>query len=496
MPTPNTTTRAEAVQQVVSAMTGPLSFKEFAEQVLALAPTTAKNRTGAVRNTLPYRPTDAGILLLDDGATVVPTRLVMAGVRFRVYVSTAEAEAGWLKISKELIEIWWPRRAFESVEYLIQCRLLDEEGGELPVEPVTRHFSKVYNLDNTIYEIQVIGFDLPAWFLRHKIQAGDSILFTIVDWEQPCFRLEHEPAEQRQNVARRRRNAELAQALFDQLESSRKRHHDPKLVILAGHLRLTEPTGYPGDPIDRMMVIDGRLDRNYAGLNYQDPDSIFPMLVEDAIWPGEPPLEDDLPDESDAPELSPTQESQVYTIKAVLKHRKGLWRTVEILGGQTLYDLNVLLISLFNHDYDHLSGYWLRVRRGTTKQFREVDLGTVNPFDFDEGEANDIVIASLSLQVGDTLKWVHDFGDWIEHLLTVEAISDPEADMNPADYPRKVAQNQPKLRYCGVCKAEGRKTPATWICMECSDEEDRDVLVCEDCLEKHHLEHDADEIVY
>ena len=74
-------------------------------------------------------------------------------------------------------------------------------------------------------------------------------------------------------------------------------------------------------------------------------------------------------------------------------------------------------------------------------------MGTVNPFDFDEGEANDIVIASLSLQVGDTLKWVHDFGDWIEHLLTVEAISDPDADMNPADYPRKVAQNQPKLRY-------------------------------------------------
>jgi len=40
------------------------------------------------------------------------------------------------------------------------------------------------------------------------------------------------------------------------------------------------------------------------------------------------------------------------------------------------------------------------------------------------------------------------------------------------------------------------KEIATWICIECLNEGQSKVLVCEDCLDKHHLEHYADEIVY
>lgn len=495
MPSPNTKTRDEAVKQVVSTMTGPLPFEDFAEQVLVLAPTTAKNRIRAVRNTLDYRTVNAGLLLVDNGATVVPVRLAMVGVRFRVYVSTAEVEAGWLRISREMAEIWWPVEGYYAVN-LTQCRLFDEENRDLPVKPVARRFSRVSPLDGSTYEIEVAGFDLTDWFSRHNIQPGDSVIFTMIDWGQPCYRLEHEPAAQRQNEARLHRNAELTQVLFDELENSRKRSYESRSSILAAHLRLTDPGGYPGDPIDRMLAIDGRMERTYSGLDYQDPDSIFSMLVADSIWPGEPPLEDDLPDESDAPKLTTAQMNQVYTIKAELKGRKGLWRAVEILGDQTLYDLNDLLVNLFEHDWDHLSGYWLRIRRGTSNRFREVSLGSVNPFASDEGEANDIVIASLGLQVGDTLKWVHDFGDWIEHLLTVEAISEPVGDVDSGEYPRKIAQNQPKLRYCEVCKAEGRKTPAVWICIECSNREQREILICDDCLDKHHRGHYEEKILY
>jgi hypothetical protein len=45
-----------------------------------------------------------------------------------------------------------------------------------------------------------------------------------------------------------------------------------------------------------------------------------------------------------------------------------------------------------------------------------------------------------------------------------------------------VAQNRPRYRYCRICRAEGRKTRATWICLECSNVGQRGVLVCEACL--------------
>jgi hypothetical protein len=46
------------------------------------------------------------------------------------------------------------------------------------------------------------------------------------------------------------------------------------------------------------------------------------------------------------------------------------------------------------------------------------------------------------------------------------------------------------------CKAEGRERRATWICLECSGEQGRDVLICEDCLYKEHEDHYAEEILY
>ena len=39
----------------------------------------------------------------------------------------------------------------------------------------------------------------------------------------------------------------------------------------------------------------------------------------------------------------------------------------------------------------------------------------------------------LGLAPGDELKYVYDFGDWIEHKITLEAITEPQADVK---YPR------------------------------------------------------------
>jgi hypothetical protein len=142
----------------------------------------------------------------------------------------------------------------------------------------------------------------------------------------------------------------------------------------------------------------------------------------------------------------------------------------------------------FDHDWsDHLSEFSLYMggRR------RPAGLGHIEPWG--GGEGRHPLISHLGLEVKDRLKYVYDFGDWIEHQLTLEAIDEPEAD---AEYPRQVGQNRPRYRYCEACKEKGRKTVATWICLECSNEQQRSVLVCEECLDAHHEDHYADELTY
>ena len=67
-------------------------------------------------------------------------------------------------------------------------------------------------------------------------------------------------------------------------------------------------------------------------------------------------------------------------------------------------------------------------------------------------------------------------GDWIEHRITLEAIVDPQAEV---EYPRLTEQNKPRYRYCRHCKARGEKSIATWFCIECANNEQTGVFVCE-----------------
>ena len=151
-----------------------------------------------------------------------------------------------------------------------------------------------------------------------------------------------------------------------------------------------------------------------------------------------------------------------------------------------------MLRETFQHDQsDHLGGFWKRVRRGAGRRFREIELGDIDPLG--EGSGADQHLAGLGLTPGDELKYVYDFGDWIEHRLILEEIAEPEARVR---YPRIVAQNKPRYQYCQTCQEKGRKTVATWMCVECSNAPAQQVLVCEQCLTDEHEEHYADEVVY
>ncbi|MGD2156073.1 MAG: hypothetical protein PVG14_03050 [Anaerolineales bacterium] len=186
-----------------------------------------------------------------------------------------------------------------------------------------------------------------------------------------------------------------------------------------------------------------------------------------------------------------TQAKQVYRFKASLWHRKSLWRRIETQGRQTLSDFDVRIRTAFKHDHwDHLSGFWKLVRRGQSRRFREVGLGSIYPTG--EGQAADIQITSLSLTPGDALKNVYDFGDWIQHRLELEAVGSPEENTS---YPRIIGQDKPRYRNYPVCKGKVRKTVATWVCYPCSNKEQKNILLCETCAQAHDEDHGLKEIL-
>jgi len=176
----------------------------------------------------------------------------------------------------------------------------------------------------------------------------------------------------------------------------------------------------------------------------------------------------------------------VYRVKVALKHRRRLWRRIDVTSSQRLGDLDRIIREAFKHDVrDHLSEFF----RGSV--WGPGGLGEIYPGGGGSGAGKRI--DSLGLSEGDKLEYVYDFGDDIQHVITLEKIMGLE---DAAKYPCIVSQNRPKYRYCEACEKLGRRTIATWICVECSNEAQREVSVCEDCLTKEHEDHYAEEMLY
>jgi hypothetical protein len=330
------------------------------------------------------------------------------------------------------------------------------------------------------HTIEAPAFELSEWFREVRLRYGDSILVTVEDWENDWLRLEHEPASRRRYEEIDRKNRELAALLFSRLEAAPNASMGGVEAIAWAYAHMSDPRGYPGDHWVDVLSRDKRMNWDGFQIRYAEDRTPLQIIMGGAEWK---------PTEA---RFTPVQGQQVYRFKASLTYRPNLWRRIEIRGMQTLADFDDILRGAFNHDRaDHLGGFWKRARRGTGRKFREVHLGDVDPFG--EGEGASLRVAGLELSPGDELKYVYDFGDWIQHTITLEEIVAPEKD---ARYPRVAAQNKPQYSYCEHCEAEGRQTVATWVCSECSARQERAVLVCKDCLRAHHPDHYADEILY
>ena len=468
----NNPTLKQVVEQVLAEVDGPITVKDLAERVYAIYPTKAKTAMSSFRNCLHYDEQGVNLVYLNRD-TILPMRIAMQGVRFRIPIdrhAEKENEIPFLFFNYFIDRYGKPKN----------IRFVDTTGN-----PIAFKIKSVKNIwePNSLWRRDFVDvFEFTDLFNKTKPQRGDSLLVTVRDWESHEFLMEHEPKRKRRTQEIQGFNKEFDDILFNMLEESRDGDIFLHQVIPDVFARLSDPQGYPGDNWREIVESDKRVMSDGTILRYPEDFSPFEHLM--------------LPEDEQLPWVKDTyskkQANDVYRFKVSLGFKSPVWRVIEIKAGQTFADLDVAIRNAFGHDrYDHLGGFWKLIPRGKSqKKFREIEIGDINPLE--EGTAADLHIGGMDLKPGDLMKYVYDFGDWVEHEIRLEQITTAEAGKS---YPAMVERNKPKYQYCIICKAEGKETVATLICLECTTEK-KLVVLCEDCADKKHEEHYLEEIIY
>jgi hypothetical protein len=467
----------EIIASILQAAVGPLPIRDVADELLAVHPSQAKNPLSAARTHI--RQANGWQLVFLDKETILPLRLAFQNVRFRLPLDREIVNTGLLDIGNTLPSYLPLRFPLEQVRFV-----------DTDFQPIPAQYKEVTQKRKSLlgeYDYTTQYVHLGNWFRTQKMYAKDHLLFTIVNWQEGILQLEREAYGQIDQSLLAKRNQLLADTFYTLLEDQRDEDMRAYEAVPTVYALLPDKSGYP--PYHWMLVLqeDERMTYDSWRIHYSDS-GFSPMERLAQKFGGETR-------ETPAPIFTKAQRKQVYRFRASLKYRPNIWREIEVQGEQTLANLDWELRSSFHHDMgDHMGGFWKLVARGAAKQkrprYREVDLGSVNPLG--EGDAADIEIAGLELEVGDALKYVYDFGDWIEHRLTLESITAPEEGIK---YPRETARNQPEHIYCGDCQRKGKQQVAKWFCETCSESPQELVAVCGKCARKHD-DHYLDEIVY
>jgi hypothetical protein len=469
-------TMSHAIKMVIDQLDGPISEEEMARRVFEIFPTTAKTARSSLKNNIRYDH-DGQTLIRISKDKIIPMRLFMPGVRFRIPVNARLAHACILTL--DMFDPFYFRDRLGKTSLTFE----DEKGEILSVSMKSIMVSAPRELAHFLGSHKGEGYDLQDWAEKHKIQKGDSILVTIKNWDRNIFAVEHEPAGKRRRLDIEAANHEFADNLFNLLEGM---YVDKPLafqIIPKVYASLSNPYGYPGDPWMEVIEMDGRMNCDGFMITYAEDLSLFERMTVRESGKNLPYIHD---------KYTREQANQVYRFRAESGDSKGIWREVEIKGSQRLVDLDRILRMAFQWDTsDHLGGFWKLIPRGTSKRVREIEIGDVNPLG--GGSAADLHVGGLDFKPGDRLKYVYDFGDWFEHFLTLKEIS---TAVEGVKYPRIASQNKPRYKYCQACTDDGKKTIATIICLDCSNRKKEDVLVCKDCYRRQHQNHDYEVIVY
>jgi hypothetical protein len=480
MAKPKSPTRAEAIRQTLAHAEEPVSFDELLRSASAIFPMDAGQLTAALEN-LHYNDYVTRRLLQQtaDGRFGWLPHLVR-GARVRHTLTAGELKQQQLRFEPELCVALFPERVYHEEVDTSECVL---PGG--------------IRVGLQIEQVGQLGW-LPAWGTRaekafwewlksQRAQSGDTIVFEIERGEASRCAVTFEPKRALDAERIRERSQLVAETILPFLKPKQNGMHSAdiaaRLLALGMYHDPLAPealeTILEHDPRFRSdratWQVATRADRQYQALGLEERDIL------DIFESRRRPPRRKRPSKKELAQ-------RVYCFLASFRHNKALWRRIEIGGEQELWEFDEMMRTAFGHDTsDHLSEFYL----GTDIKARRRGLGAHNPFE--GGDGDDWLIGELGLEVGDSLSYIYDFGDDIQHVLRLEAIGGRERG---AKYPRVVEQNKPRHRYCIDCKAEGRKQVAVWICVDCSNERQENVLICDEHASSAHDTHFVDEWIY
>ena len=460
---------SQAIEIILDQAESPIKWDDFVDQVLELWPSIAKKPGDSILSAFRYEYRSKVVLLEDK--TVIPVSLIMKDVRFRIILSPKEVDKSVISI------VPWFIPYLYCVNWEIDLEKHPPKLFDKNYDPIEFEASSVpikqLNWDGEEIIVDMLALKVTDWFESINPQVEDSILVTIKDYSAKAFILEHEPSSARRSMEIADHNRTLAKGIEKALFDDRDDFPLAIDVLKEVYARLGEAKKtYPGDHWSRVVEEDR---------HFGTPDFFHIGLARYAAF-GEEPL---LLQEADSKSLQ-----QVYQFKAYLKAWKSIWRKIEIKGSNTLGDFDQEMRRAFEHDWDHLSEFSYkppdRGRHGRWEGY-----GSHNPFE--SGHADEIMIAEMILEIGDQLKWVYDFGDWVEHFVILEDVTQARDNI---EYPRLVEKNKPRYHSCVSCTAKRIKNRAAWVCVSCSNKEGTEIWLCENCMLKFHDEHYTEKILY
>ena len=480
MPKPNTQSRAHAIRQALEQSDRPLSFDELLSAVRKSLPLNAQSlRTGLNGLSSSYGPETRLIQrLAEDRYGWLPKLAV--GATLRHTLMKEELKKQLLSFEPEIMTAFWPAGIrFGNIETL-DCQLLNDNSLTLRVEMVgEKGWRATWGTRGE-----------PAfweWLKKQGAEAGDALIFQVKAGEIANCRVTFEPKTARDETCVQERCTAMADVAFAFVKTHRRgvRLDDIAARIIAAGIYY-DPC--PPDSLEAVVDSDTRFrweqdnvkvatryDHLHQNLGLAEPDLFDLLEPQHKVLPRKRPSRKELG-------------GQVFRFKATFRYRKSLWRRIEIRGDQSLHRLDREMRAAFGHDQsDHLSEFYL----GVDADAHWRGLGHHNPFE--RGGGDEWQVGELGLAPGDELSYTYDFGDNVQHVLKLEAVVTPEPG---GKYPRIVEQNKPRYQYCVSHKQKERQEVATWICIDCSNRKQQEILVCEKHLAKDHEEHYAQEIVY
>jgi Plasmid pRiA4b ORF-3-like protein len=425
MPTQTGPTLAQVAEAIAAELDAAIPFDEFVQRVLARYESKAKNPAQLVRTNLRYELPHLGVVFLDP-KTLIPLRVAMQGVRFRVPLDAEQLNHGAI-----WYDDWFTPFSKPVYSYRAQPEsptFFDSNAQPIPARFVALKFkASGARLDDFLAavmgrdEIDREALELRDWLNAHKAQRDDSILVTVRDWEQAQFTLEFEPRSQRRQAEIKQQNQALADAIWGALQETT----DEKLMLPAGiataYARLSSAREYPGDHWHQVLADDPRMREEMAMIVPVDFKSWFDLALDERGAVKEQ-------------RFDKAQAQQVYRFSARANYAKRR-RTIEILGKHTLGDFDDIMRAAFDLDTsDHLSEFTRIIRRGKGKYPHKTPYGEINPFE--PTPAMKVRVAGLGLEIGAELEYVYDFGDWLDHKLILESVGDTEKGVK---YPRVVS---------------------------------------------------------